>query len=68
MTEFVIPGERIGADTARFFVVLAGELMAELLGHFPWEFERMLKDVIDFEVEIGFPVEIVARGRKPAGG
>ena len=44
---------------AKVFIVLAGELMAELLGHFPWEFERMLQDVIDFEVEIGLPAEVV---------
>jgi AbiV family abortive infection protein len=60
----VIPAQRIGADTARFFIVLAGELMAESLGHFPWEFERMLQDVIDFEVEIGFSPMVVRRGGK----
>ncbi len=59
-----IPAQRIRVDTARFFTVLAGELMAESLGHFPWEFERMLQDVIDFEVEIGFSLTVVGRGGK----
>jgi AbiV family abortive infection protein len=54
-----IPKQRIGVGMAKVFIVLAGELMAELLGHFPWEFERMLQDVIDFEVEIGLPAEVV---------
>jgi AbiV family abortive infection protein len=62
-----IPGERVGGDTAKFFIVLAGELMAESLGHFPWEFERMLRDVIEFEVEIGFSLTVVGRGGKADG-
>jgi hypothetical protein len=32
-----------------------------VLGYFPWEFERMLNDVIAFELEIGMPPKKVAR-------
>jgi AbiV family abortive infection protein len=55
----VIPDDVISPDTAKFFAVLAGELWAEILGHFPWEFEAMLEKVIAFELEIGFPEGLV---------
>jgi hypothetical protein len=40
---------------------LAGELMAEVLGYFPWEFERMFENVIAFERAIGMPEKKIAR-------
>jgi AbiV family abortive infection protein len=49
----VIPSELIDAERGRVLTVLAGELMAEVLGHFPWEFERMIDNVIAFERAIG---------------
>ena len=49
------PRERIGAEQARHLAVFAGEVMAEVLGHFSWEFERMLDSVIAFERSIGMP-------------
>jgi len=55
------PAERISDSRARVLVVLAGELMAEVLGHFPWEFERMLNNVISFERAIGFPERKIRR-------
>jgi AbiV family abortive infection protein len=57
----VTPDDVIAPETAKFFAVLAGELWVEILGHFPWEFEAMLDKVIAFELEIGFPAEIVRR-------
>lgn len=51
----ITPQERIDAEQARLFTVFAGEVMAEVLGHFPWEFERMLDTVIAFERSIGMP-------------
>ena len=51
----VTPQERIGPDCARLLTVFVGEVMAEVLGHFPWEFERMLDNVIAFERSIGMP-------------
>ena len=36
-----------------FYTILAGELWADVLGHFPWDFERMLDKVIAFENSIG---------------
>lgn len=57
----VTPDEVISPETAKFFAVLAGELWAEILGHFPWEFEAMMEKVIAFEIEIGFSPEIVRR-------
>jgi hypothetical protein len=51
----VIPSEVIDAERARILTVLAGELIAEVPGHFPWEFERMLDNVITFERAIGMP-------------
>ena len=43
----------VATDRARHFTVFAGEVMAEVLGHFPWDFERMLDSVIAFERSIG---------------
>jgi AbiV family abortive infection protein len=51
----VIPSEAIDAEQARILTVLAGEIMMEVLGHFPWEFERMRDNVIAFERSIGMP-------------
>ncbi len=49
----VKPEEVVGPSTAMFFAVLAGELLAENLGHFPWEFRRMMEKVTAFEIELG---------------
>jgi AbiV family abortive infection protein len=57
----VTPSQQIDEDRARTLVVFAGELMAEVLGHFPWEFERMIENVIAFEREIGIPERKIAR-------
>jgi AbiV family abortive infection protein len=57
----VTPQEVVTKETARFFAVLAGELWAEILGHFPWEFELMLEKVIAFETSIGFQEAEVGR-------
>jgi len=57
----VTPGERIDAERAQVLTVLAGELMAEVLGYFPWEFERMLDNVIAFERAIGMPEKKIDR-------
>jgi hypothetical protein len=35
--------------------------MAEVLGYFPWEFERMFENVIAFERAIGMPEKKIAR-------
>jgi AbiV family abortive infection protein len=51
----VTPTERIGEPRARELSILAGELMAEILGHFPWEFERMMENVVCYERRLGLP-------------
>jgi AbiV family abortive infection protein len=57
----VKPEDVVDVTTARFFVILAGELWAETLGHFPWEFRRMIGKVTAFEIEIGIDPAIVER-------
>jgi AbiV family abortive infection protein len=57
----VTPGEVVDSARAKVFVVLAGELMAEVLGYFPWEFERMLDNVIAFERVIGMSEAKICR-------
>jgi AbiV family abortive infection protein len=57
----ITPGDQIDEERARVLVVLAGELMAEVLGHFPWEFQRMLGAVMEFETEIGFSDDKIAQ-------
>ncbi len=54
-----LPNEQVDQDEARLFVALSGELWMEVLGHFPWDFERMLEKVQDIELAIGFPEELV---------
>jgi hypothetical protein len=58
----VLPEDVITEMQARFLTVLAGEMWAEVLGHFPWEFEKMIAKVTAYEIKIGFPDEAV----KPA--
>lgn len=55
----VLPSDRVAMDEARFYVVLAGELWAEVLGHFPWDFEAMQAKVISFERSVGFDEDII---------
>ena len=57
----VTPAERISQARAQDLTVFAGELLAEVLGHFPWEFERMMERVVTFEREIGLPEKKIAR-------
>jgi len=58
----VIPNETIDAEQARVLTVLAGEIMMEVLGYFPWEFQRMRDSVVAFERSIGMPeAEMVPR-------
>ena len=54
-----LPSEQVDQDTARLFVTLSGELWTEILGHFPWDFHRMLEKVKEVELAIGLPEELV---------
>ena len=54
------PNEIVDSEEARTLTVLAGELIAEVLGYFPWEFERMLERAITFERTLGMPEAIIA--------
>lgn len=55
----LLPDEQVDQDTARLFVTLSGELWMEILGHFPWDFQRMLERVQKVELSIGLPEELV---------
>lgn len=57
----VTPIERVGEPRARELTILAGELMAEILGHFPWEFERMMENVVAYERRLGLPDKKIER-------
>lgn len=54
-----LPDEQVDQETARIFVTLSGELWMEILGHFPWDFYRMLERVKEAELKIGLPEELV---------
>jgi AbiV family abortive infection protein len=54
-----LPSEQVDQDTARLFVTLSGELWMEILGHFPWDFHRMLEKVKEVELAIGLPEDLV---------
>jgi AbiV family abortive infection protein len=49
----VTPEEVVDPGKSKFLSVLAGELWAETLGHFPWEFQRMIGRVTAYEIELG---------------
>ncbi len=57
----ITPAARITELRARELTILAGELMAEILGHFPWEFERMIENVVSFERSIGLSEKKISR-------
>jgi AbiV family abortive infection protein len=48
------PVEQISEARARTLTILAGELMAEVLGNFPWEFERMQGSVMTLKRNLVF--------------
>ncbi len=52
-----IPERAVSREQALFYVVLAGELLAEILGFAPSEFERLLAKVKDFEQRQGMQAE-----------
>ena len=57
----VLPSDVVSAERGRELTILAGELMAEELGYFPWEFDRMLDSVVRFEIDLGMPEAMVGR-------
>ena len=63
----VLPDEVVSKERASELTVLAGELMAEVLGYFPWEFDRMLDSVVRFEMALGMPEAKVSRSASPGG-
>ncbi len=48
------PSDEVTRTVARDLCVFAGEVMADVLGNFPWEWKRMSSDVAEFEQSIGF--------------
>ena len=63
----ILPEAVVSEERARELTVLAGELMAEVLGFFPWEFDRMLESVVHFEVALGMPDATVNQPASPQG-
>lgn len=53
----LLPAEQIGREAAEFYVVLAGELLAEVGGFEPEEFEILLEKAQAFERSIGHASE-----------
>ncbi len=52
-----VPTERIQRDQARFYAVLSGEVLAEVAGFEPAEWERLIARVQAFEKQIGHAYE-----------
>lgn len=42
-------------------IIFAGELTGEILGHFPWEFELMIENVVSFGRSTGLPETKISR-------
>jgi AbiV family abortive infection protein len=49
----ITPEEKIEKDEARVFTIIAGELMAEVLGRVPGHEERLYKAITEYEKKIG---------------
>lgn len=58
----LLPSDVIDVERSRVLTVLAGELMAEVLGHYPWDFNRMIANVTTFELAIGIPEKKINPG------
>ena len=52
-----LPSEQVGREQARFYVVLSGEVLAEVAGFDPSEWERLIAKIQEFEKQIGHPHE-----------
>ncbi len=48
-----LPRDSVDRDEAKNLCVLSGEVMADVLGNFPWEWKRMSSDVSSFERGVG---------------
>lgn len=55
------PSLEVTREDARNLCVFSGEVMADVLGGFPWEWERMSSDVTEFERSVGLPDAVAAR-------
>jgi AbiV family abortive infection protein len=51
--QLLLPAERIQPEQAAFFVVLSGEVLAEVAGFEPREWKRLIAKVQEFEKQIG---------------
>ena len=49
----VIPNEAIDEELSKKLCVLSGEIMAETVGYSVWHWDDLLKEVNDFEIEVG---------------
>lgn len=54
-----LPREVISEATAKTYVILAGELWMEVLGHFSWEYNEMFKKVEIAERKLGVPDDLL---------
>lgn len=52
-----LPSEQVRREQARFYVVLSGEVLAEVGGFEPSEWERLIAKIQEFEKQIGHPHE-----------
>ena len=57
--KIVIPNEKIDKELSKKLCVLSGEIMAETVGFFVWDWKDLLKEVNDFENEVGLHSEIL---------
>ena len=57
--KIVIPNEKIDKELSKKLCVLSGEIMAETVGFFVWDWKDLLKEVNDFEIEVGLHSEIL---------
>jgi hypothetical protein len=52
-----IPSEKLSRNQACQLAVISGEIMADVLGNFPWEWERMFEEVKNFERAVGLQAD-----------
>ncbi len=55
--EIFLPNQVIDKELSEKLCVLSGEIMAEVVGFFPWDWDDLLNEVKAFENQIGLDIE-----------
>lgn len=54
-----LPSDHVEEEKSRTMLVLSGEVCLQILGFFPWDYDRMLKKVEEAEISVGLSKQSV---------